>query len=396
VDNLPSYLALGINPKVLLFAAAASVLTGVSFGIAPLIDLSKAGFSKALKEGGAALTGSQRQNRIYSTCAVIEVTLAFAILAGAATSVKSLLLLYSLDPGFRVDDRIAARISLPVSRYAALDDRLRFMEEVLPRLNALPGVRDAALISGMPMASAAWISGFEFFGGSQSRQLSAFYYFCSPTFFQTVAIPVSGRSFTNLDSSENSRVVIVSKELVRALGGTENEAIGKTLKRQGRDYSVIGVAGNTRHFSLRGQPTLAVYFPLGEDVPQGMDLVMTSGLAASVLAPAMKKAVLGVDPDVPIFDIRPLKDSIDASILLPRVLATMLPVFSVCALMMAFVGLFGVVAYSKTQLPRRSAKASGMGRQLASGELVIKVSRDMPRPPCRRANSLARLQFLSF
>ena len=361
VDNLPSYLTLSINPKVLLFAAAASVLTGISFGIAPITGLSKAGFSKALKEGGAALTGSQRQNRIYSTCAVIEVTLAFALLAGAATSVKSLLLLYSLDPGFRVDDRIAARISLPESRYRTPGDRLRFTEEVLPRLNALPGVRDAALISGMPMASPARITGFEFFGGSQSRQLSAFYYFCSPTFFQIVGIPVTGRSFTNLDTSKNSRVAMVSRELARALGGTVNEAIGKTLRREGRFYSIIGVAGDTRHFSLRGEPTRAVYFPFGDDVPQGMDLVVASGLAASALAPGMKKAVLGIDPDIPVFDIRPLKDSIDASILLPRVLATMLPVFSVCALMMAFVGLFGVVAYSISRRTRELAVRRAFG-----------------------------------
>jgi putative ABC transport system permease protein len=181
--DIPSYFRLAIDNNVLLFATAASVLTGLAFGIAPVMSLSRPTFLGALKDAGHTATAGRRVRRIYSGCAVVEVTLAFGLLAGSATAFKSLRLLQSVDPGFQIDQRIAAGLALPESQYPELSDRRRFFDELVTRLGALAHVHDAALISRLPAGGPAEVRSFEIQDAGTSRTHSALYYACSSRLF---------------------------------------------------------------------------------------------------------------------------------------------------------------------------------------------------------------------
>ena len=369
---IPSYVHFGVDRAVLLFATLASVLTGLAVGIAPIADVSRSNYIRALREGGTALTSGRRARRVYTACAVVEVTLAFALLAGSATSLQSLRLLQSVGPGFQVEGKVAGRVSLPESPYPKPIDRRRFFTELLSRLHAVPGVTDAALISRLPAGGAAEMRGFDFgdAAGGAGHGSSALYYTCSPRLFETLGIHVLGRSFAQLDPAETSSAAIVSGEVARRFWKTERDALGQTVRMRDRAYSIIGVADDTRHFGLHQRTTPAVYRPYDEDVPPRMDLAISSPVSPGALAPLVKQAALDLDRDVPVFDLRSLRTFVEESITVPRVVATMLPVFAASALMMAFIGLFGVISYSVAQRTREIAIRRAFG---ASGRDIART-----------------------
>ncbi len=353
--DIPSYFRLAIDNNVLLFATAASVLTGLAFGIAPVMSLSRPTFLGALKDAGHTATAGRRVRRIYSGCAVVEVTLAFGLLAGSATAFKSLRLLQSVDPGFQIDQRIAAGLALPESQYPEPSDRRRFFDELVTRLGALAHVHDAALISRLPAGGPAEVRSFDIQDAGASRTHSALYYACSSRLFEALGIRVLGRSFAQLNPQEASGAAIVSAEVARRLWKTESKAIGRTLRFGDGSYSIVGVAAETRHFGLNRGSTPAVYVLYGQDVPSRMDLVISSRLDPPALAPMVKETVFGLDPDIPVADIRALKTYVEESITVPRVVAMLLPFFAASASLMAFIGLYGVIAYS---IARRSREVA--------------------------------------
>lgn len=371
--DIPSYFRLAIDNNILAFATAASALTGVAFGIAPVMDLSRPTFLGALKESSPTATGSRRARRIYAGCAIVEVTLAFGLLAGSATAFKSLRLLQKVDPGFQVDERMAGQLALPESQYPGAADRLRFYDRVLAGLTAVAEVRDAALISRLPAGGSAEVRTFEIPEAGGWRSHSALYYACSPRLFEALGIRVVGRSFAHLNAQEASGAAIVSTDVARRLWKSDIEAIGKTLRLADRYYSIVGVAAEIRHFGLNRGNTPAVYVLYGPEVPPRMGLAIVSKRDSQALAPAIKAVVSALDADIPVADIRSLRTFVEESITVPRVVAMLLPFFAASALLMAFVGLFGVIAYSIAQREREVAIRRALGASdYDVGKIVLK------------------------
>ncbi len=345
--DIRQFKQIGINREVLAFSFMASVVCGVIFGLMPALQASRSNPNDFLKEGERGSKANRGRTR--SALVIVEVGLSLVLLVGAGLLVKSFARLMDVNPGFDPDHLLTFNLALPSSTDSA--HQFAFYQQVAQRLQALPGVRAVGAVSRLPLAGGNSSRSFNTPG--DDKDYSADIRVSTPDYFRTMGIPLlKGRSFSESDVGSAVNVAVINNALAHAVFPGQ-DPIGKQLTNFGPDnltLQIVGVVGNVRHVGLDREPRSEIYQLLGQAQWPSMFMAIRSATSdATSITSAAQNAVWSVNKDVPLATIRTMQDLISNSVLRRRFSMLLLTIFATVAMLLAAIGLYGVMSYSVAQ-----------------------------------------------
>ncbi len=348
--ELPKMVRPELNGTVVLYTLGLSALAGLAFGLMPALETSRTNVAATLKEGGRGLAAG-RSRRITRALVVVELAFALVLVSLTGLMARSIQIFSSMDPGFRVEGLLTFRLSLPETRYEGPAGP-RFYDQLAERLEQVPGVKAAGAASNLPRSRGNGEEAFTFDGQAETKEAqTASWLTVSPGYFETLGLAVTaGRRIDSTDRAEGAPVVMVSQELARRyLSG--QDPLGKRLMVDGKSAAIVGVVADVMQTRMtpNGRPGPLIYVPLAQRPATSMALVVASGRQDDAFTEELRQAVWALDPNLPIDQLLTMEEQMQQQFVGARVISQMVAVFGVLALLLAGLGLYGVVSYFVSQ-----------------------------------------------